>query len=85
MAYQFPPDVDKLVKEQMAVRGYGSEDEVLRDALQVFREFQARKEQLLSDVQTGIQQADQGLAQPLDIDALIERCTLNLADEGIVD
>jgi hypothetical protein len=52
---------------------------------QVFREFQARKQQLLADVRTGIEQADQGLARPLDVDALIDRCSLKLAEEGILD
>jgi len=82
MAYQFPPDVDKLVREQMAVRGYGSEDELLRDALQLFQEFQVRKQQLLADVQTGIDQADQGLARPLDLDALVDRCIHRLVGQA---
>jgi len=33
MSYQFPPDVDRLVKSQMASGDYASEDEVLRAAL----------------------------------------------------
>ena len=33
MAYQFPPDVDKLVRERMATGNYASEDELLRNAL----------------------------------------------------
>lgn len=80
MAYRFPPDIEKLVQEQMVVCGYSSEDEVLRDALRLFREFQARKQQLVSDVQTGIDEADQGLARPLDLDALIQRCSLKLTE-----
>jgi putative addiction module CopG family antidote len=85
MAYQFPPDVAKLVKEQIIAGGYGSEDEVLRDALRVFGEFKARREQLLAEVRAGVDQAERGLARPLDVNALIDRCTLRLAEEGIVD
>lgn len=85
MVYQFPPDVEKLVKEQMAGSGYGSEDDVLRDALRVFREFQLRKEQLLADVRAGIEQADQGFSHTLDVRSLIDRCTLKLAEDGIVE
>jgi Arc/MetJ-type ribon-helix-helix transcriptional regulator len=33
MAYQFPPDVEKLLREQMAAGQYRSEDELLLDAL----------------------------------------------------
>ncbi|MEX2112272.1 MAG: hypothetical protein WD845_03760 [Pirellulales bacterium] len=85
MAYQFPPDVEKLVNEQMAASGYGSQDDVLRDALRVFRELQARRDQLLSDVQIGIDQANLGRAGRLDVNELIDRCTRKLAEEGIVD
>jgi Arc/MetJ-type ribon-helix-helix transcriptional regulator len=85
MAYQFPPDVERLVKEQMAGSAYDSEDEVLRDALRVLRELTARQEQLLADIGIGINEADQGLARPLDINALIDRCSVQLAEEGIRD
>ncbi len=85
MGYQIPPDVEKLVKEHIVAGAYSSEDEVLRDALRVFGEFKARQEQLLADVRTGVEQADRGLARPLDVDALIEHCTLKLAEEGIRD
>ncbi|HEY2841040.1 MAG TPA: hypothetical protein VGJ26_17935 [Pirellulales bacterium] len=33
MDYQFPPDVDRMLRDRMAAGGYSSEDEVLRDAL----------------------------------------------------
>ena len=61
MSYAFPPDVEQLVREQMSQAGYGSEDDLLRDALRVFREIQARKAELLGDVQAGIL-ADQGIS-----------------------
>jgi Arc/MetJ-type ribon-helix-helix transcriptional regulator len=85
MDYQFPPDVARLVKEQMANGHFGSEDEVLRHALQAFSELRSREEELLADVRTGLDQADLGLAQPLDVSALIDRCALRLAQKGIRD
>jgi Arc/MetJ-type ribon-helix-helix transcriptional regulator len=85
MTYQFPADVEKLVKEQMAASGYHSEDELLRDALRVLQELKSRQEELLADIRVGVDQADQGLARPLDVKALIDRCTLKLAEEGIRD
>jgi Arc/MetJ-type ribon-helix-helix transcriptional regulator len=33
MAYQFPPNIERLVKEQMASGAYESEDDLLADAL----------------------------------------------------
>jgi putative addiction module CopG family antidote len=85
MAYQFPPDLEKLVQDQMVASGYSSQDDVLRDALRVLRELKAREEALLAEIGVGIDQADKGLARPLDVSALIDRCTLKLAEEGIVD
>ena len=85
MSYQFPPDVEKLVREQLVAAGYGSADDVLRDALRVFGELKMRHDQLLADIAVGTAQAEQGLARPLDINALIDRCTLKLAQEGIRD
>ncbi|MFO7906787.1 MAG: ribbon-helix-helix domain-containing protein [Planctomycetota bacterium] len=38
MSYQFPPDIEELVRERMATGHYGSEDEVLRDALRALSE-----------------------------------------------
>ena len=42
MSYQFPPDVEKLVQEQMQQGQYATEDDVLRDAL--FRLAQYRED-----------------------------------------
>ncbi len=75
--------VEYCPKKQVTESGKPSEDEVLRDALGVFREFQARKDQLLADVQLGIDRANQGLARPLDIDALIDRLAQKLAENGV--
>jgi Arc/MetJ-type ribon-helix-helix transcriptional regulator len=85
MPYQFPPDVERLVQEQMTASGYGSQDELLRDALRLFRELQIRNDELKRDVQFGVEQADQGRATALNLDELIERCTRKLAAEGITD
>lgn len=85
MIYHFPPDVAKLVAEEMNARGYGSEDEVLRDALHVLRELRQRESQLIAEVKTGIDQADRGLSRELDVEALIDRCAQQLAKEGIVE
>jgi len=84
MPYQFPPDVQQLVREQLA-HGYTSEDDVLRDALRAFSELKLREAELLADVRAGLDQADRGLARSLDIDALIDRCASKLSAEGVPD
>jgi Arc/MetJ-type ribon-helix-helix transcriptional regulator len=85
MSYHFPSDVAELVRQEMAICGYDSEDELLRSALQLHREVKAREVQLLAEIRLGLEQANQGLARPVDVQALIDRCTQRLADEGIRD
>jgi len=85
MSYHFPSDVADLVRQEMAICGYSSEDDLLRSALQLHREIKAREEQLLADIRLGLEQAIQGLARPVDVQALIDRCTQQLAEEGIRD
>ena len=41
MTYQFPPNVDTLLREQMATGNYGSEDELLADALRALAQRDA--------------------------------------------
>ena len=38
MAHEFAPDVQQLLREQMAAGNYGSEDDLLRDALGTLRQ-----------------------------------------------
>lgn len=41
MAYEFPPDLNQLVKERMASGRYASEDDLLREALHALTDEQA--------------------------------------------
>jgi Arc/MetJ-type ribon-helix-helix transcriptional regulator len=72
MAYQFPPDVDKLVRDHMATGGYASEDDVLREALLAFGEFarcpdevDEEYRQAVAAVQEGMADAEAGRMRPL--------------------
>ena len=38
MGYKFPPDLERLVKDQMVIGHYPSEDDLLRDALRTLDE-----------------------------------------------
>ena len=40
MDYQFPPDLKKIVRERMESGEYGSEDDLLRDALKALEDRQ---------------------------------------------
>ena len=62
MAYQFPPDVEELVTQRMASGDYGSEDDVLRDALKALTE-QADDLAAVQAAVTGLRAGEDG--QPL--------------------
>lgn len=86
MAYQFPPDVEKLIKRHIESGAYSSEDEVLRDAMGALDQLELDKiarwherNQLASD------QSTQGLSKPLDDVKVLARLRERLAEEGILD
>lgn len=71
MAYQFPPDVERLVRDLRAHGGYTSDDEVLRDALRALEEVSYFRpdpnagripsfEALRHEVGRGLEQLDRG-------------------------
>ncbi|MEX2119150.1 MAG: type II toxin-antitoxin system ParD family antitoxin [Pirellulales bacterium] len=56
MPYEFPPDVERLVRDQMASGKYQSEDDVLREALESLSAAEADIEairQALAELQAG--------------------------------
>ncbi len=68
MHYQFPPDVDRLIRDRMAAGGYESEDDVLRDALAALGE----RVDDLAAIQAGIADMEAGSTKPLaDVDVEI--------------
>lgn len=62
MEYQFPPEVDSLVRSQMATGRYATEDELLKDALLTLSE----REETLGDIRAGIEDMEAGRIRPLD-------------------
>lgn len=92
MTYPFPPDVEKLVRAQMAGGGYSSEDDVLRDALKALEEIvifrpnpNARSisslDELRREVHRGLDELERG--EGLDADEVFDELLRGLpeADE----
>ncbi len=70
MEYPFPPDVQQLIREAVAIGAYATEDDVLRDALHAL--IRGNKE--LAEIQAGVAELDAGRFRPLrDVDAEIRR------------
>jgi antitoxin ParD1/3/4 len=86
MEFAVSPDLERLVREKVESGHYGSTDEVLREALQLLDDrdrLRAWKlEELRKDVALGIQQAEQGLVEPLDMDAIRAKVAERLRAQG---
>ncbi len=61
MSYQFPPDLSRMVHDQLAAGEYSSEDEVLLDAMRAL----ADREEAVAGIQAGIDDMEAGRVQPL--------------------
>ena len=62
MSYQFPPDLAKLVHEQMSTRGYTSEDDVLRDALVALGQFAHDSGEIAEEYRQAVAAVNEGVA-----------------------
>jgi Arc/MetJ-type ribon-helix-helix transcriptional regulator len=70
MSYTFPPDVAKLIQEQMESGAYSSEDDVLRVALTVLGQYVSPEDdteyhETLAAVREGHADAEAGRVTPL--------------------
>ena len=70
MPYNLPPDVRDQIRQQIATGQYGSEDDVLRAALQAL----SLRHDELAAIQAGIDDMNAGRLRPFeDVDADIRR------------
>jgi Arc/MetJ-type ribon-helix-helix transcriptional regulator len=74
MSYQFPPDIDERVKARMVSRGFLSEDDVLREAMDALDQVEQDKFIRWHERnQTALEQSRQRLSKELDLDAILAR------------
>jgi Arc/MetJ-type ribon-helix-helix transcriptional regulator len=70
MPYPFPPELDRLIQEELATGEYASADDVLLAALQALRE----RDEAVAGIQAGLADLDSGRVRPLDsVDAELRR------------
>ena len=62
MSYEFPQDIQERVEAQLAAGHYGSEDDVLRDAMAALEERNAD----LTAIEAGMRDEQAGRVKPLD-------------------
>jgi Arc/MetJ-type ribon-helix-helix transcriptional regulator len=86
LAYQFPADVEQLIKQRMALGVYTSEDEVLRDALGALEQLEHQRLARWDERnRLAAEQSQQGLSRPLDDERVLARLRERLAQEGVLE
>ena len=73
MAYPFPPDVQQLVQEQLATGRYGSEDEVILEALELLRDRDAHFREFREQLRARLDRLDRGEGTQLEDEAALRR------------
>lgn len=82
MAESLPGDLEQYVGGKVASGAFGSREEFLVETVRVYRRLEARQERLKGDVQAGIDQADRGLCEPLDVEAIQRELLEELDEQG---
>jgi Arc/MetJ-type ribon-helix-helix transcriptional regulator len=77
MTYQFPPDLDEVIKKHMASGQYESEDALLRDALRALDQ----RDEVLADIEAGFADIEAGRTRRLRDAAADIRRTHGFASE----
>lgn len=71
MAYQFPSELDRFVKDELARGHYDSEDELVTDAVRL---LQREREEAVAGIREGLEDMKAGRGQPLhEVDAELRR------------
>ncbi len=80
----FPPDLEAYVQSKLATGQFGSRDEFAAEAVRVYRDLESSRSKFKSDVEAAIDEANRGLAAPLDIDAIKAELIAELAPDGLL-
>ena len=66
----YPPDLEQYVQATVASGKFRTRDEFAVEAARLYRDIDARHQQLKADVQAAIDEADRGQCEPLDMAAI---------------
>ena len=75
-------DIEDYVREKIATGEFSSREELVIEAIRVYRELEAGHAQLKSEVQKRIEQADRGEVGPLNIDEIKRELIDELDEQG---
>lgn len=72
MQESYPPDVQQFMQEKLDSGEYGSEGDLLADAVRVLRVVGKHHSQLREDIHAGLEELDEGKGEPWDVDSMKE-------------
>lgn len=78
----FPPDIEAYVQEKIAQGQFRSRDELAVEAVRLYREIELKHAHLKTDIQAALDEADRGLCEPLDIEAIQAELIAELDPNG---
>ena len=78
----YSPDLQQFVQDQLATGEFRDEEDLMQQALTVYRELRTRHDTLRADIESAIAQANRGEVAPLDIDAIKAELTNELDEAG---
>lgn len=81
MTETFPPDLQQFVRQELASGHYGSEDELLRQAVRFYRDSGIRLKQLREDINDQLRRLDNGEGTKLADDAALETFFAEIENE----
>ena len=70
MAHVFPPDLERLVQQELATGKYKSEDEVLLEAMKLLRDREIHFQQFRKNLRARLDRLDRGKGTELDDESL---------------
>ncbi len=82
MSQSFPADFEEYVGSKIGHGAFSSREEFLAETVRVYRELESRHELLKADVRAGIEQAERGLSEPLDIEAIKRELAEEIDERG---
>lgn len=75
------PDIEQYVQQKVASGQFASSEEFALEAMRLYRDLEVRHELLRGDVQAALDEAEKGLSEPLDVDAIKKELIDESADQ----
>ena len=70
MTISLPAELEEHVEGKVAAGAFASRDALVLEALRLYRAMELRHDLLKADIRAALRQSDDGLSEPLDIDAI---------------